>query len=75
MPITEVWVGDWVKFLVQKFGNAASGGVSVYALDNEPIWWDMNHRDVHPLPFTYDEVTNNGLKIAKAIKDADPTPK
>jgi hypothetical protein len=73
MPITEVWVGDWVKFLVQKFGNAASGGVSVYALDNEPIWWDMNHRDVHPLPFTYDEVTNNGLKIAKAIKDADPT--
>jgi hypothetical protein len=73
MPITEAWVGDWVKFLVQKFGNAASGGVSVYALDNEPIWWDMNHRDVHPLPFTYDEVTNNGLKIARAIKDADPT--
>ena len=73
MPITEDWVGDWVKFLVRKFGNAASGGVSVYALDNEPIWWDLNHRDVHPLPFTYDEVTNNGLKIAKAIKGADPT--
>ena len=73
MPITDAWVGDWVKLLVQKFGNAASGGVSVYALDNEPIWWDMNHRDVHPLPFTYDEVTSNGLKIARAIKDADPT--
>jgi hypothetical protein len=73
MPITEAWVGDWVKFLVNKFGNAASRGVSVYALDNEPIWWDSNHRDVHPLPFTYDEVTDNGLKIARAIKDADPT--
>jgi hypothetical protein len=31
------------------------------------------HRDVHPAPFTYDEVTSNGIAHAAAIKAADPT--
>jgi len=73
MPIDARWTSDWVKYLVNRFGNAANGGVAIYALDNEPTWWDKMHRDVHPLPFTYDEVTENGLKVAKAIKAADPT--
>jgi len=73
MPIDESWTSDWVKYLVGKFGNAAHGGVAIYALDNEPTWWDKMHRDVHPLPFSYDEVTEKGLKVAKAIKAADPT--
>ncbi len=73
MPIDESWTSDWVKYLVGRFGNAANGGVAIYALDNEPTWWDKVHRDVHPLPFSYDEVTENGLKVAKAIKAADPT--
>ena len=60
-------------YLVSKFGTAANGGVAVYDLDNEPSWWDAVHRDVHPAPFTYDEVTNNGIAHAAAIKAADPT--
>ena len=31
------------------------------------------HRDVHPAPFTFDEVTQNGMATALAIKTADPT--
>jgi hypothetical protein len=73
MPIDASWTSDWVKYLVSRFGSAAKGGVAIYALDNEPTWWDKMHRDVHPLPFTYDEITENGLKVAKAIKAADPT--
>ena len=73
MPIDETWTSDWVKYLVGRFGNAANGGVAIYALDNVPTWWDKMHRDVHPLPFSYDEVTEKGLKVAKAIKAADPT--
>ena len=73
MPVDEGWTSDWVKYLVGRFGDAAHGGVAIYALDNEPTWWDKTHRDVHPLPFTYDEVTEKGLKVAKAIKAADPT--
>jgi hypothetical protein len=67
------WASAWVTYLVGKFGTAANGGVFAYDLDNEPEWWDAVHRDVHPAPFTYDEVTNNGLAVAKAIKAADPT--
>lgn len=67
------WAGNWVSYLVGKFGTAAKGGVAIYDLDNEPSWWDAVHRDVHPSPFTYDEVTTNGIATAKAIKTADPT--
>jgi hypothetical protein len=73
MPIDTAWTAGWVNYLVGKFGNAASGGVSIYELDNEPDWWDGVHRDVHPKPFTYDEVTNSGLATALAVKTADPT--
>jgi hypothetical protein len=73
MRVDENWTSDWVKYLVGRFDDAAKGGVAIYALDNEPTWWDKMHRDVHPLPFTYDEVTEKGIKVAKAIKAADPT--
>ncbi len=67
------WAGTWVASLVSTFGTAASGGVSIYDLDNEPSWWDAVHRDVHPVAATYDEVTNNGIATALAIKNSDAT--
>jgi hypothetical protein len=72
------WAGGWITSLVNKFGpgnpsDGASKGVAVYDLDNEPSWWDSNDFDVHPVPFTYDEVTNGGIGTALAIKTADPT--
>jgi hypothetical protein len=69
------WAGQWVGYLVTNFNTAANGGVAIYDLDNEPSWWDAEHRDVHPSPFTYDEVTNNGIATALAIKTADSTAK
>jgi hypothetical protein len=71
--INATFAGNWVASLVGKFGTAANGGVAIYGLDNEPSWWDTVHRDVHPAAFTYDEVTNNGLATALAVKMADPT--
>jgi hypothetical protein len=73
VAVDATWTANWVQFLVGKFGTAANGGVAVYDLDNEPTWWDAVHRDVHPVAFTYDEVTLNGIAHAKAIKTADPT--
>jgi hypothetical protein len=69
------WAGAWVASLVSKFGTAANGGVGFYSLDNEPSWWDASQHDVHPVASTYDEVTNNGIATAAAIKAADPTAK
>jgi hypothetical protein len=68
-----LWAGNWVTSLVSTFNTAANGGVAIYDLDNEPSWWDGEHRDVHPLPFTYDEVTQNGIATALAVKNADPS--
>jgi Glycoside hydrolase family 44 len=72
------WAGGWTASLVTKFGpgnpgGSAGKGVAIYDLDNEPSWWDSNDFDVHPSPFTYDEVTNGGIGTALAIKTADPT--
>jgi len=72
------WVGGWVKSLVTEFGpgNPSGGvgkGVAIYDLDNEPTWWDAGSKDVHPNPFTYDEVTNGGIGTGLAIKTEDPT--
>ncbi len=71
------WTGSWVDYLVGKFGpgnaNDGTSGVAIYDLDNEPSWWDAEDFDVHPDPFTYDEVTQGGIGTALAIKTADPT--
>lgn len=72
------WVGNWVTSVVTQFGpgNPTTGtgnGVAHWDLDNEPEYWSAVHRDVHPLPMTYDEVTNGGIGTALAIKTADPT--
>ena len=72
------WIGNWVTSLTTQFGpgNPATGagkGVAHWDLDNEPEYWSAVHRDVHPVPMTYDEVTNGGIGTALAIKTADPT--
>jgi hypothetical protein len=72
------WAGGWVDSIYSVYGaaNPLTGmgkGVAIWDLDNEPTWWSAVHRDVHPNPFTYDEVTNGGLGTALAIKTIDPT--
>jgi uncharacterized protein (TIGR03437 family) len=64
---------DWVKYLVSRYGTAAQGGVAVWSLDNEPVWWSGTHRDIHPNAQTYDETIAAGIQYARAIKDGDPT--
>ncbi|HET7346143.1 MAG TPA: glycoside hydrolase family 44 protein [Acidobacteriaceae bacterium] len=68
------WSGGWAHSIATNsaYGNGASGkGVAIWDLDNEPAWWDAVHRDVHPAPSTYDEVTWGGISTALAIKAAD----
>jgi hypothetical protein len=70
------WTGGWVNSLVTNasYGPASGGkGVNIWDLDNEPAWWDAVHRDVHPVPSTYDEVTYGGISTALAIKTIDPS--
>ena len=72
-PVDERFAMDWVQHLVTQHGDAATGGVQYYALDNEPMLWNSTHRDVHPEPASYDEVLEKGVTYANAIKTVDPT--
>jgi hypothetical protein len=65
--------GEWVRYLVQRYGRAKDGGVLFYSLDNEPDWWFTTHRDVHPNPAGYDEIRDQTYKFAPSVKAADPT--
>ena len=77
-PVASSWVGNWVNSIVAQFGpgNPTTGtphSVAHWDLDNEPEYWSGVHRDVHPVPMTYDELTKAGVGTALAIKTADPT--
>ena len=63
----------WVRYAVSRYGKSSQGGVAIWSLDNEPIWWDNTHRDIHPNPYTYDELLALDTRYAAAIKQADPT--
>ena len=63
----------WIDYLLTRYGPGGQGGIAIWSLDNEPIWWDSTHRDIHPNPFTYDEVFTLDMTYAAAIKQADPT--
>jgi uncharacterized protein (TIGR03437 family) len=69
----ESFQADWIRYAVSRYGKANQGGVAIWSLDNEPIWWDSTHRDIHPDPYTYDEVLALDIRYAEAIKTADPT--
>ena len=61
----------WIAHFQSAFGNAASGGVKFYSLDNEVMLWNSTHRDVHPDPTTYDETWANALSYGGMIKQQD----
>lgn len=73
LPTGTVVQQAWVQHLVQRFGDAAHGGVQYYAIDNEPDLWDGTHTDVHPAQMGYNSMVSNFLDYATAIKEVDPS--
>jgi hypothetical protein len=67
------WSGGWVNSLIKNGKYVPGKSVVIWNLDNEPHNWDATHRDAHPKPSTYDEITNGGIGTALAIKTTDPT--
>ncbi len=67
-----VYQDEWIHHLTKTFGDASSGGVQFYAMDNEPDLWDNTHTDVHPARMGYDDVLSNFLEYAAAVKAVDP---
>ncbi len=72
VAVGPAFVQDWLRHLVGRHGNAASGGVGFYNLDNEPELWRFTHRDIRPQPLGYDELRDRSTQYAAAIKAVDP---
>jgi hypothetical protein len=70
--ITQSFVSNWAISLTASYGDASSGGVRFYNLDNEPGLWHETHRDVHPQNLTYFESLIQSHDYAAAIKAVDP---
>lgn len=64
-------VARWVKSMTSG-GWTKKSALSMVILDNEPDLWFTTHRDIHPSPATYDEVTSKAKAYAAAIRAADP---
>ena len=73
VQVDENFMADWMRHVTGKYGTAAVGGVAIWELDNEPVWWSGVHQSVHPASSDYDEVVSRGLRYAAAVKGVDPT--
>ena len=73
LAVDSSFVKNWITQLKATHGSANSGGVSFYALDNEPELWSETHRDIHPTPLGYDELLQRSLAYGEAIKEVEPT--
>lgn len=73
VPNTPARQQAWVRHLLGKFGAAAHGGIAIYEMDNEPGGWANTHRDVHPIPPTYQEIVAKTLPYTRMVKQTDPT--
>lgn len=72
VPSTPALQAAWMRQLRQRWGTAATGGVRLVMLDNEPSLWWSTHRDVAPRGATMDEVLARSLAMSAAVKDVDP---
>lgn len=73
LAVDSTWMTGWLQHLIAKFGNAASGGVQIYQMDNEPSGWGGTHFDIHPGNTGYDELVNKTIPYAAMVKATDPT--
>lgn len=61
---------NWVKTV-----GAASGPTVYFALDNEPDLWSGTHKEIHPMPVTYDELCMRNATYATMVKNIWPEAK
>lgn len=68
-----VYIDEFVNFMVQKYGKASDGGVRSYCLDNEPGLWSSTHARIVPTPLSVDTVIARSVALSKAVKAVDPS--
>lgn len=71
-PITPDFVRRWIETVRNSAGTNAASPIWMYILDNEPMIWNLTHRDAHPEPPTYDELVQRTIDYGTVVRKADP---
>ena len=71
-PMAQTYPGDWIAYLMKRYGPGNAGGVALWSMDNEPEWWWGVHIDIYQSAATYDDMLARNLRLAQAVKAADP---
>jgi hypothetical protein len=66
-PAGSVYRSQWIAAIAKNFGSQPH----YYQLDNEPEIWGGTHRDVHPDPTGYDELSADIVAEGHKIKTFD----
>jgi hypothetical protein len=66
------FVAAWVTQMRHDFPRLFAEHRVLFALGNEPMLWNVTHRDAHPDPVSYDEYLNRFIAMAHAVRQAAP---
>ncbi|MFZ4395568.1 MAG: glycoside hydrolase family 44 protein [Kiritimatiellia bacterium] len=62
------FIAAWVTQMQHDFPRLFAERRILFALGNEPMLWNVMHRDVHPDPVSYDEYLNRFVAMAHAVR-------
>ncbi len=65
-------VAAWARTVMKEFPDMVLRGRVIFSLGNEPMLWNIQHRDVHPRPVDYDEILKRFQNMAAAVKQEAP---
>ena len=66
------FVAAWVERMTNEFPRLFAERRVLFALGNEPMLWNVTHRDVHPEPVSCDEYLARFTAMARAVRRAAP---
>ncbi len=67
-----VYIDELVNYLTTKLGKPGDGGISAYAVDNEPYLWSSTHARMHPAQTTPEELVSKTISISSVVKTLAP---
>lgn len=69
--LTDAFVNqdDFVAWVKQNFADVPV----LFSMDNEPDLWSSTHKEIHPMPVTYQELIQRNTDYARAVKAVSPT--
>lgn len=68
----EVYMDEFVDYVVSKVGKSSAGGIRAWSLDNEPGLWRHTHLRIHPGALNVGPMIEKSAGAARAIKKIDP---